>query len=116
MDEEIYNRHYIKINENGIIIDAWSDGPCSHIDVSNAICINEKGSYQFRLYPDGKENPDLYTMDGIPLYKWDGSKVIKRTDAEIEAECASIPPEPPSPIEQLQADVAFLAVMTGVSL
>ena len=28
----------------------------------------------------------LYTMDGIPRYRWDGSMVIRRTDEEINAD------------------------------
>lgn len=50
----------------------------------------------------------LYTYDGIPLYTWDGQAVQRRTDAEIEADRAQIPPQPPSPVEQLRADNALL--------
>ena len=34
----------------------------------------------------------LYTPDGIPLYRWDGTQVIQRTEEEIEADRAAIPP------------------------
>ena len=55
-------------------------------------------------------------MDGIPLYKWDGEQAIPRTEEEIAADRAAIPEPPPSPQEQLRADVDFLAAMQGVSL
>ena len=55
-------------------------------------------------------------MDGIPLYKWDGESVQPRTEKEIAADRAEIPVPPPSPQEQLRADVDFLAAMQGVSL
>ena len=84
--EGAYNRHYIIVRADGAIIKAWSDGPCPENDTANAICINEQGGYQFRFTPDGEENPNLYTMDGIPLYKWDGEKVIPRAEEEIAAE------------------------------
>lgn len=116
MYEESYNRHYIALREDSAIIDGWSDGPHQEKDTANAICINEKGGYQFRIYPSGEENPPIYDMDGIPLYKWDGSKVVPRTEAEIEADRAAIPAPPPSPLEQLRADVDFIAIMQGVSL
>ena len=87
---EFYNKHYITLDSQGRIMDGWSDGPHRDRDATNAICINEQGGYQFRLSPDGEENPPLYTMDGIPLYRWDGEKVVPRTEKEIAAD--RIPP------------------------
>jgi len=115
-DMIFYNRHYISIDDQGRITDGWSDGPCPERDTAGAICINEKGGYQFRLFPGGEENPPVYTMDGIPLYKWDGEKAVRRTGEEIEADRAAIPAPPPSEQERLRADVDFLAAMQGVSL
>lgn len=34
----------------------------------------------------------IYTDDGIPLYRWDGTRVIQRTEEEIEADRAAVPP------------------------
>lgn len=114
--DEFYNRHYITIDLQGHITSGWSDGPHPDRDTAGAICINEEGGYQFRLFPGGEENPPLYTMDGIPLYKRDGEQAIPRTEEEIAADRAAIPEPPPSPQEQLRADVDFLAAMQGVSL
>lgn len=116
MNAEFYNKHYIITRADGAIIAAWSDGPHPEKDTASAICINDKGGYQFRLYHDGEENPPLYDMDGIPLYKWDGEQVVPRTEEEIEADRAAIPAPPPSAQERLRADVDFIAAMTGVSL
>lgn len=111
-----YNRHYITTDTQGRITSGWSNGPHPDRDTSGAICINEEGGYQFRLFPSGEENPPLYTMDGIPLYRWDGEAIVPRTEEEIAADRAAIPEPPPSPQEQLRADVDFLAAMQGVSL
>ena len=116
MTEEFYNRHYITTRPDGAITDAWSDGPHPEKDTSNVICINEQGGYQFRLYPGGEENPPIFDMDGIPLYKWDGEQVVRRRSEEIEADRAAIPAPPPSAQEQLRADVDFIAAITGVNL
>lgn len=86
MNEEFFNRHYIIIRSDGAITDAWSDGPHPEKNITNAICINERGGYQFRLHPGGEENPPIYDKDDIPLYKWDGSQVIQRTEEEIKME------------------------------
>lgn len=88
--DEFYNRHYITTDAQGCIVSGWSDGPHPDRDTTNAICINQQGGYQFRLFPDGEENPPLYAMDGVPLYRWDGERVMARTDEEIAAD--RIPP------------------------
>ena len=107
--DEIYNKHYIKPDSSNRIIDCWSDGPHPGRDTTNAICISDKGGYQFRFTPDGEENPSLYDADGIPLYKWDGQAVKPRTAEEIAADRAAIPAPPPSEMEQLRQEVARLS-------
>ena len=106
--DEFYNKHYIKTRDDGAIIDCWSNGPHPDRDTTNAICISDKGGYQFRFTPDGEENPFFYDMNGIPQYKWDGQAVVKRTAEEIAADRAAIPAPPPSEMEQLRADNALL--------
>ena len=107
--DEYYNKHYIKPDSSNRIIGCWSDGPHPDRDTTDAICISDKGGYQFRLFPDGEENPSLYDADGIPLYKWNGQAVVKRTAEEIAADCAAIPAPPPSEMEQLRQEVARLS-------
>lgn len=109
-------RHYIRIDEDSNVIEGWSDAIFPRRDTSEAIVLPGSYSYQFRLTPDGEENPPLYTIDGIPLYRWDGESVIPRTEEEIAADRAARPAPPPSAQEQLRADVDFLAAMQGVSL
>ena len=113
---EFYNKHYITTDDDGRITTGWSDGPHLERDTIGAICINEQGGYQFRLFPGGEENPALYTIDGIPQYKWDGEMVQQRTEEEIAAERAAMPAPPPSPLEQIRADIDFIAALQGVSL
>ena len=109
-------RHYIAIDAQGRITSGWSDGPQRDRDTTGAVCINEAGGYQFRLHPGGEENPPLYTEDGIPLYRWDGERVVRRSEEEVQADRAAVPPPAPSAQEQLRADVDFLAAMQGVAL
>jgi len=113
--DEFYNKHYIKTRDDGAIIDCWSNGPHPDRDTTNAICISDKGGYQFRFTPDGEENPSLYDADGIPLYKWDGQAVVKRTAEEIAADRAAIPEPPPSEMEQLRADNALLLAQNAAA-
>lgn len=113
---DFYNKHYITTDSKGRITDGWSDGPHPDRDTTWAICINEQGGYQFRLFPGGEENPLLYTMDGIPLYCWNLGIVTERSEEEISLDRSLIPESQPSNLEQLRADVDFLAAMQGVTL
>lgn len=112
-----YNHHYITTDAYRCIIDGWSDGPYPDKEFSEAICINDHGGYQFKLIPDGEENPSLYSIDGIPLYKWNGEQVVPRTDAEIESDRNKLQSKQlPSTEQRLEAlEAAMLSMMGGSS-
>ena len=123
------NKHYIDVDSQGRIVDGWSDGPHPQRQPTDqSVLLTDRGGYQFRLpvseiEPSGEivrtmseENPSLWTMDGIPLYKYEDGEVLPRTEEEISAGRAAIPEPPPTAQEQLRADVDFLAAMQGVSL
>ncbi len=109
---EYYNNHYITTDPEGRITSGWSDGPLPGRDTSNA----DQGGYQFRLHPGGEENPPLYTQDGIPLYRWEGEQIVRRSEEEVQADRAALPAPAPSEQERLRADVDFLAALQGVTL
>jgi len=83
-----YNKHYIVTNDQNHIVDGFSDA--FRTPTENDICINEQGSYQFRLIIGGElteENPPLYEGFGaILLYEWNGSEVVRRAEADLEAD------------------------------
>ncbi|MCL1819418.1 MAG: hypothetical protein FWG36_02035 [Oscillospiraceae bacterium] len=81
------NKHYIRIDNYNRIIKGFSDA--FEQPEQSDICINEQGGRHFELF--GETNPPPFTMDGIPLYKWDGKAVQRRTDKEIEADRHSVP-------------------------
>lgn len=98
MDElEFYNSHYLMVDERGRITAGWSDGPHPERDTSSAILLTDHGSYQFRLWPDGTENPALTNEYGVPLYKWVNDYPVERTQEEIEADKPDLPDDPATP-------------------
>lgn len=113
---EYYNKHYITTDPEGRITSGWSDGPIPNRDTTGAVLLTDQGGYQFRLMPDGEENPPLHTQDGIPLYRWDGEQVVRRSEAEIASDRAALPAPAPSEQERLRADIDFLAALQGVEL
>lgn len=105
-NELIYNKHYITVDAQNRITNGWSDGPHPDRDTSGAILLSDKGGYQFRLYPGGEENPNLYEWDYMtPIYKYEDGAVFRRTEEEIEADIAAIPVPvaPPTTEERLTA-------------
>lgn len=57
----------------------------------------------------------IYTEDGIPRYKLADGQAVERTMEEIAADRAAIV-QPVTPMEQMRADIDFIAAMQGVSL
>lgn len=114
---EFYNKHYIKVDSSGRIIDGFSDA--FRQPDEEDICINEQGGYQFRLFPGGEENPCLYEWPHrVPIYKYADGKVVRRTKEEIEADIAAISvPEPaPTQLDRVEAQVVYTAMMTDTLL
>lgn len=125
MEFEMKSRVYIRTDEQGRItrcegeytlpadIDGWTlieEGPpCDRLNLAQS------------HYFDG----GLYTMDGIPRYRWDGSAAVLRTDKEMEADRAAIPEPKPSKTvearltaleaeaEQAKADREALNILLG---
>ena len=109
MDEMFYNKHYIAVDERSRIVAGWSDGIHPSRDTSNAICINEQGGRQFRLFQNSEENPLLFNgIHMIPLYRWDGTQVIRRTAEEIDADVAAL--SKPKQIPSERDDTAAMLV------
>ena len=102
-----YNKHYIKTDNQNRVIDAWSDGPRADKDTAGAICVNEQGGYQLELL--GETNPTSRTMEGVPLYRWDGVKVVRRAAVEIQADIDALPKPEPQP-----DTAALIRILLGV--
>lgn len=81
--EDKHYRHYIRVDENGLILWGWSYGSNAN-PPEDMICINENGTKDFRLFADGEDNPPLRDQDDIPLYRWDSEQAVARSGDEIE--------------------------------
>ena len=68
---------------DGILIEEGP--PCDRLNLA-----------QSHYFPGG-----LYTMDGIPRYKWDGSVAVLLTEEELESDRAARPAPPPTTDEIL---------------
>lgn len=100
-----YNKHYIRTDDRGVIIHGFSDAFEQPIETD--ICINEYGGRQFRLIPDGTENPPLRDMHGVALYKWYCRIIVERTEEERHVDIASHIPLQPTVDQQRLAELTL---------
>ena len=108
MDNIFYNRHYIRLDKYNNIVVGFSDAFQKPQPVD--ICINEKGGYQFRLYPGGEENPQIQNEYDIYLYKYIDGVIIAKSESEIQAEIDALP-KSAAPDETLSdTDIIMLAI------
>ena len=106
---------YIQTDTQGRIL-RCEGGYTTPADLSGWTYIDEGTGDRYNLCQSHYFDGGLYTHDGIPRYRWDGSKAILRTDEELDADRAAVPAPAPTAQEQLRADVDYIAAMTGVSL
>ena len=102
MDFEMPKSHvYIKTDEQNRIVRCEGEYSLPS-DLSGWILIDEgapcdKRNLAQSMYFDG----GLYTMDGIPRYRWDGAQAVERTEEELEADRAARPAPPPTTDERI---------------
>ena len=101
MEFEMKSHVYIKADDHNRIIRCEGEYTLPS-DLTDWILI-EEGAPCDRLnlaqshYFDG----GLYTMDGIPRYRLDGSAAVLRTEEELEADRAARPAPPPTTDERI---------------
>ena len=102
MDFEMPKSHvYIKTDEQNRIVRCEGEYSLPS-DLSGWILIDEgapcdKRNLAQSMYFDG----GLYTMDGIPRYRWDGTQAVERTEEELDADRAARPAPPPTTDERI---------------
>ena len=122
--EETQNKVYIQADDAGRIV-RCEGGYTTPADLTGWIEIDEGTGDKYNLCQSHYFDGELYTMDGIPRYRWDGSAAVMRTDEEMEADRAAIPDPKPSKTvearltaleaeaEQAKADREVLNILLG---
>ena len=103
---------YAKTNDSGCVVSVNSSAFVSDdwgVEIDRGTDYRHHHA-QGNYFPDG-----LYTEDGIPRYKLQDGQPVERTEAEIAADRAAIV-QPVTPMEQMRADIDFIAAMGGIAL
>ena len=124
MEFETKSKVYIQADTEGRIL-RCEGGYTTPADLTGWIEIDEGTGDKYNLCQSHYFDGGLYTMDGIPRYRWDGTQAVLRTDEEMEADRAAIPEPKPSKTvedrltaleaeaEQAKADREALNILLG---
>ena len=100
MEFEEKSKVYIQTDTEGRIL-RCDGGYTTPSDLTGWIEIDEGTGDKYNLCQSHYFDGGLYTMDGIPRYRWDGSAAVLRTEEELEADRAARPAPPPTTEEVL---------------
>ena len=124
MEFETKIKVYIQTDNEGRIL-RCDGGYTTPADLTGWIEIDEGTGDKYNLCQSHYFDGGLYTVDGIPRYRWDGSAAVLRTEEELEADRAAIPDPKPSKTvedrltaleaeaEQAKADREALNILLG---
>lgn len=103
---------YIKTDEANRITDVNSDAFFS--DHTGWVEIDEGEGDRYHHAQGNYFDKPIYEEHGIPAYKLVGGQVVERTQAEIAADIAAMPPAPPTPEERIAELEATIDALLGV--
>lgn len=96
---------YVLLDERSRVLRCEGGYTMSNIDdVSKWTHIDEGTGDRYNLCQSHYLDGGLYTMHGIPRYKFEGGACVLRSEAEIEEDVANLPKPEPSQLEQTQAE------------
>ena len=76
---------YIQTDTEGHVV-RCEGGYTTPADLTGWIEIDEGTGDKYNLCQSHYFDGGLYTIDGVPRYKWDGEKTAMRSDEELEAD------------------------------
>lgn len=97
-------------------ITSCEGGYTTPADLTGWVYIDSGNGDKYNLCQSHYFGGGLYTMDGIPRYKYADGVCSLRTDAEIEADRAAIPAPGPSQLDSVEAQSIYTAMMTDTLL
>ena len=114
MDFNDKSKVYIHTDADGRIL-RCDGGYTTPADLSGWMEIDEGDGDRYNLCQSHYFDVGLYTMDGIPRYRWDGEKAVLRSEEDLEADRSAIPePKPSGTLEDrvaaLESDAAQAAL------
>lgn len=94
---------YVLLDERNCVLRCEGGYTMSNIDdLSQWTYIDEGTGDRYNLCQSHYLDGGMYTMQGIPRYKYEGGACVLRSEAEIAEDVANLPP--PAPAEPTSAE------------
>lgn len=81
-------------------------------DLTGWVQIDEGYGDKYSLAQSHYLDGGLYTMQGIPRYKYEGGACVLRSEEEIAADRDALPKPQPSQLDRVEAQATYTAMMT----
>lgn len=85
-------------------------------DLTGWVQIDEGYGDRFSLAQSHYLDGGLYTMQGIPRYKYEGGACVLRSEEELVADSDALPKPQPSQLDRVEAQATYTAMMTDTMM
>lgn len=85
-------------------------------DLTGWVQIDEGYGDRYSLAQSHYLDGGLYTMQGIPRYKYAGGVCVLRSEDEIAEDMAALPTPQPSQLDRVEAQATYTAMMTDTMM
>lgn len=85
-------------------------------DLTGWVQIDEGYGDKYSLAQSHYLDGGLYTMQGIPRYKYEGGSCVLRSSEEIAADRDALPKPQPSQLDRVEAQATYTAMMTDTMM
>lgn len=109
------SRVYILLDEKGRIMRVEGEYSLP-ADLTGWVQIDEGYGDRFSLAQSHYLDGGLYTMQGIPRYKYEDGACVLRSEAEMAADRDALPKPQPSQLDRVEAQVTYTAMMTDTMM
>lgn len=109
------SRVYILLDEQNRIIRIEGEYSLPG-DLTGWVQIDEEYGDKFSLAQSHYLDGGLYTMQGIPRYKYEDGACVLRSEAEIAADRDALPKPQPSQLDRVEAQATYTAMMTDTMM
>lgn len=109
------SRVYILLDEKERIVRIEGEYSLSP-DLTGWVQIDEGYGDRFSLAQSHYLDGGLYTMQGIPRYKYEDGACVLRSEAEIAADRDALPKPQPSQLDRVEAQATYTAMMTDTMM
>lgn len=108
---------YVLLDERNRVLRCEGGYTVSNIDdVTKWTYIDEGTGDRYNLCQSHYLDGGLYTMQGIPRYKYEGGVCVLRSEAELAADRDALPKPQPSQLDRVEAQVTYTAMMTDTMM